>query len=63
MKRSVGCDGLDLGNFGCVSEKARAVCLHGLLFDPEDGGNTFVRNVGKLLPDYITSHPRRQYCC
>jgi hypothetical protein len=33
--------------------------LLGLLLDPEDGGSTFLRNVGKLLPDYITSHPRR----
>jgi hypothetical protein len=26
-------------------------CLLGLLFDPEDGDNTFLGNVGKLLPD------------
>jgi hypothetical protein len=24
---------------------------HGILFDPEDEGSTFLRNVGKLLPD------------
>jgi hypothetical protein len=24
-----------------------------LLFDPENGGSTYFRNVGKLLPDYI----------
>jgi hypothetical protein len=23
----------------------------GLFFDPEDGGNTFIRNIGELLPD------------
>jgi hypothetical protein len=28
------------------------VCLLGLSFDPDDGDNTFPRNVGKLLPDY-----------
>jgi hypothetical protein len=32
--------------------------LLGLLFSPKDGGSTFLRNVSKLLPDYISSHPR-----
>jgi hypothetical protein len=31
-----------------------------LLFDPEDGGSTFFRKVGKL-PDYTASHPSRYY--
>jgi hypothetical protein len=35
-------------------------CFLGILSGPEDGGNTFLRNVGKLLPDYMASHPRRQ---
>jgi hypothetical protein len=26
---------------------------------PEDVGITFFQNVGKLLPDYIASHPTR----
>jgi hypothetical protein len=26
----------------------------GLLFDPEDGNGTFLRNVGKLLPDHTS---------
>jgi hypothetical protein len=28
----------------------------GLLFDPEDGSNTFLQNIGKLLPDNTVSH-------
>jgi hypothetical protein len=28
---------------------------------PEDGGNRFLQNVGSYLPNYTTSHPRRQY--
>jgi hypothetical protein len=34
--------------------------LLGLLSDPEDWGSIFLRNFGEL-PDYTTSHPRRQY--
>lgn len=30
----------------------------GLLFDPEDGGDSLFLNVDKFLPDYIPSHPR-----
>jgi hypothetical protein len=29
----------------------------GLLFDPEDGGSTILRNVDELLPMYTASHP------
>jgi hypothetical protein len=25
--------------------------------DPEDGGNMFLRKIGKILPDYMASHP------
>jgi hypothetical protein len=32
----------------------------GLLFGPEDEGNTFLRNIYKLLPDYTSSQPRSQ---
>jgi hypothetical protein len=35
--------------------------LLGLLFDPEGGANTFLRNVGELLLDYTALHPTRQY--
>jgi hypothetical protein len=30
-------------------------CLLGLLFDSDDGGNTFLRNIDKLLPDHTLS--------
>jgi hypothetical protein len=33
-------------------------CFLGLLFDSENGGNNFFRNVTKFLSDYTTSHPR-----
>jgi hypothetical protein len=33
--------------------------LLGLLFYPEDGGSTFLRNFSKRLPDYMMSHARR----
>jgi hypothetical protein len=33
--------------------------LLGLLLDAEDGGSMFLRTVGKYLPDYTSSHPRR----
>jgi hypothetical protein len=35
--------------------------LLGLLFDPEGGSSTLLRNGGKLLPDCAASQPR-QYC-
>jgi hypothetical protein len=31
--------------------KSKKFCLLRLLIDPEDGGSTFLPNVGKLLPD------------
>jgi hypothetical protein len=31
--------------------------LLGQFFDPEDGGNTFLQNIGELLP-YMVSHSR-----
>lgn len=34
--------------------------LLGLLFDPEDGGSTVLRNIGKLSPQYMSPHLTRQ---
>jgi hypothetical protein len=34
--------------------------LHGLFFDPEDGGVMFLPNVGWLSPDYTAVYTRRQ---
>jgi hypothetical protein len=31
-----------------------------LIFDPEDGGDMFLRNVAGILTDYTPLHPRRQ---
>jgi hypothetical protein len=31
--------------------------LLGLFFDPEDGGNMFFQNVGRLSPDYTALYP------
>jgi hypothetical protein len=38
----------------------RPSCLLGLLLCPEDGSSMLLRNVSKLLPDYMEAHPRRQ---
>jgi hypothetical protein len=42
-----------------------ATCLHaclllGLSFDPEDGGDIFLQNVGGFSTDYTALYPRRQ---
>jgi hypothetical protein len=34
--------------------------LRGLLFDPEDGGSTFNRNIGNPTPDHTASHLRKR---
>jgi hypothetical protein len=36
--------------------------LFGLFLDSVDGGGTFLRNVGELLPGYTESHPRSHLC-
>jgi hypothetical protein len=40
---------------------SKAGCLLGLLFGPEDTGGTVLKNIDKLLPDYMASHHRRWY--
>jgi hypothetical protein len=36
--------------------------LLGLFFDPEDGGDKFLRNSSWLSLDYMVLYPRRQNC-
>jgi hypothetical protein len=38
-----------------------AAWLPGLLFNPEDGDNTFPRNVNEYLPGYTVSDAKRPY--
>jgi hypothetical protein len=40
-----------------TEQAARTSCYFGLLFDPEDRSNVFLRNVTKLLPDYTALYP------
>jgi hypothetical protein len=34
--------------------------LHGSFFDPEDGGDVFLRKVGRLSTEYTALYTRRQ---
>jgi hypothetical protein len=38
---------------------ASILLLAEIFFDPEDGGDMFLRNVGSISTDYTASHPRR----
>jgi hypothetical protein len=38
---------------------AYLLVLAEIFFDPEDGGDMFLRNVGCISTDYTASHPRR----
>jgi hypothetical protein len=38
-----------------------ARCFAELFYDPEDGGDTFLRNVGYHSAHYTASYPRRKY--
>jgi hypothetical protein len=37
-----------------------AFFLTDLLFNPENGGDVFLRNVGRLLQDYTALYPRKE---
>jgi hypothetical protein len=45
----------------CFATCFHAGFFHGLFFDPEDGGDIFLLNVGWLATDYTASYPRRWY--
>jgi hypothetical protein len=48
--------------FGSKSNSSKQLAgyyLLGFTLNPERGGSKFLQNVGKLLPDYTVSHPRR----
>jgi hypothetical protein len=45
---------------GKLSHLFHSGFLFSLFFDPEDGGDMFVRNIGLLSTDYTTLFPRRQ---
>jgi hypothetical protein len=40
----------------------KAGFLLGIFFDPEDGSDTFLRNVGCLSRDYTALYSRRELC-
>lgn len=48
-------------NVRACGEVAPAVFLLGLLFDPDDGDNMLLRNIGKVQPDCMASYLRTQY--
>jgi hypothetical protein len=43
------------------TQMASKMFLLKFFFDPEDGGDVFLRNVGCISTDYTASHPRRLY--
>jgi hypothetical protein len=45
---------------GCACFVLLAGHLLGSLVNPEDGGYTFLRNIGKILPDNTVSHDKGQ---
>jgi hypothetical protein len=46
---------------GCMKNLLVATFMLPLLFDSEDGGNTFLRSVGALLPTYKALYPKIMY--
>jgi hypothetical protein len=67
LKRNVPTDGVRKGNshvgtsvYQFVNNCAREIHKSSTFFsNPEDGGGTFLRNVGNHLQGYMTSRPRR----
>jgi hypothetical protein len=55
MKGTVAWDVTPWSLVGIYHFKERAASS----FYPEGGGNRFLKNVGKDLPNYMTSYPRR----
>jgi hypothetical protein len=47
--------------YGVGFEVFTAVVLKTIFYDPEDGGDTFLRNVGYHSTHYTASYPRRRY--
>jgi hypothetical protein len=47
-------------HFGTENLHSSYGFLLGLLFDPEDGCDMFLPNVGLLSPDYMVVYQRRQ---
>jgi hypothetical protein len=41
--------------------KMLACCFAELFYDPEDGGDTFLRNVAYHSTHYTASYPKRRY--
>jgi hypothetical protein len=52
--------GFLLGSQSAVCCLLHVDFLLGLLFNPEDVGDMFLRNVGCLSPDYTALYPKRQ---
>jgi hypothetical protein len=44
-----------------ISRRQAELWLRGLIFDHEDGSDTFLRNIGGLLPNYSTLQPTESY--
>jgi hypothetical protein len=49
-----------VGNEQLLATSFQAGFSLGLFFEPEDGGDMFLRNDGLLSTDYIVLYPRRQ---
>jgi hypothetical protein len=49
---------MDGKEMGCEDKHASRWFIVRLIFDPEDGSDTFLKNVGSYA-DYTTQHPRR----